>query len=68
MSDTTKPVGPAMQVLINQVLTRFNTDAEQLAAVALNDAKLDPADGWRFDIHRRCCVRETPTVPSPSAE
>ena len=63
MSMHTKPVGPAVQVLINQTLSRFNAEVEQLAAVALKDAGLDPADGWRFDIFKAQYVQQ----PAPAA-
>ena len=59
----TKPVGPAVQVLIDQVKSRFNAEVEQLALVALKDAKLDPADGWRFDIFNSVYVNQ-PAAPA----
>jgi hypothetical protein len=55
----TKPVGPAVQVLIDQVKSRFSAEVEQLAVIALKDAKLDPADGWRFDFFNAQYVHVT---------
>jgi hypothetical protein len=58
--DVTKPVGPAVRFLIQQTLARFNAEVEQLAAIALKDAGLDPADGWRFDIFQAQYVHQQP--------
>jgi len=60
MSQETKPVGIAVKVLINQVMAKFNAETEQLAQVALQDAGLDPADGWRFDIFNAQFVKHAP--------
>lgn len=60
MSQETKPVGIAVKVLINQVMAKFNVETEQLAQVALQDAGLDPADGWRFDIFNAQFVKQEP--------
>lgn len=66
MSQETKPVGVAVNVLINQVMARFNAEVENLAAVALKDAGLDPADGWRFDIFNAQFVKQD--VPASEAK
>lgn len=60
MSSNVKPVGAAVQVLINQVMGRLNAEVEQLAAVALKDAGLDPAEGWRFDFFNAQYVQQEP--------
>jgi hypothetical protein len=53
-----------MQVLIDQVKSRLNAEVEQLAAVALKDAGLDPAEGWRFDFFNSAYVNQ---APAPAA-
>jgi hypothetical protein len=58
MSQETKPVGEAVKVLISQVFGRFNAETEQLALVALKDAGLDPAEGWKFDIFNAQYVKD----------
>lgn len=58
MSQETKPVGEAVKVLIQQVFGRFNAEVEQLAALALKDAGLDPKDGWRFDAFNAQFVKQ----------
>jgi hypothetical protein len=64
MTHETKTVGAAMQVLIDQVKARLNAEVGQLAAIALKDAKLDPADGWRFDFFNAQYVNQ---APAPAA-
>lgn len=66
MTQETKPVGEAVKVLISQVLGRFNAETEQLALVALKDAGLDPADGWKFDIFNAQYVKQD--APAPAAK
>lgn len=66
MSQETKPVGIAVKVLINQVMAKFNVETEQLAQVALQDAGLDPAEGWRFDIFNAQFVKQD--VPASEAK
>ncbi len=51
-----------MQVLVDQVKARLNAEVEQLAAIALKDAKLDPADGWRFDFFNAQYVNQAPAL------
>lgn len=68
MSQDTKPVGIAVKVLIQQVLARFNAETEQLAQVALQDAGLDPADGWRFDIFNAQFVKQDLAPASEAKE
>lgn len=63
MTHETKTVGPAMQVLIDQVKSRLNVEVEQLAAIALKDAGLDPAQGWRFDFFNSVYVNQA-TAPA----
>lgn len=60
MSSETKPVGIAVKVLIQQVMARFNAETENLAQVALQDAGLNPAEGWRFDIFNAQFVKQEP--------
>jgi hypothetical protein len=52
-----------MQVLIDQVKSRLNVEVEQLAAIALKDAGLDPAEGWRFDFFNSAYVNQA-TAPA----
>jgi hypothetical protein len=52
-----------MQALINQVKSRLTAETEQLAVIALKDAGLDPADGWRFDFFNAVCVNQA-TAPA----
>lgn len=66
MAPETKPVGPALKVLVNQVMSRFQAETEQLAAVALQDAGLDPQQGWRFDIFNAQFVKQD--VPAAAAK
>jgi len=68
MSSNTKPVGAAVQVLINQVMGRLNAEVEQLAAVALKDAGLDAADGWRFDFFNAQYVQKDVQQDQPATE
>lgn len=63
MTHETKTVGPAMQVLIDQVKSRLNAEIEQVAAIALKDAGLDPAQGWRFDFFNSAYVNQA-TAPA----
>lgn len=60
MTHEHKTVGPAMQVLIDQVKSRLDVEIEQLAVLALKDADLNPADGWRFDFFNAAYVNQAP--------
>lgn len=66
MSQETKPVSPAVQILCQQVVQRFLSEQEQLAKIAFETDKLDPADGYRLDVFNAVYVKpaiqpDTPT-------
>lgn len=48
----TKPASEAIQMLTMQYRAQLQQAVDALAALALRDAKLDPKDGWRFDVER----------------
>ena len=48
---------PALQILCRQFVERFQYEQEQLAKVAFETDKLDPAEGWRFDVFHAVFVK-----------
>jgi len=50
MSQDTKPVSPAVQILCQQVVQRFIAEQEQLAKIAFETDSVDPAEGYRLDV------------------
>jgi hypothetical protein len=59
MSEPTTPIpaSPALQILCRQFIERFQYEQEQLAKVAFETDKLDPAEGWRFDAFNAVFVK-----------
>lgn len=53
----------AVQILCKQFVDRVVADQEQLAQIAFQTDKLNPADGWRFDAFKAEFV-QTPTGPA----
>ena len=45
----TREASEAVRTLVAQTLQRMGQEVEALSLMALRDAKLDPADGWRFN-------------------
>lgn len=68
MSEELRPVGDAVKILAQQVIGRFNAEAEQLAVVALKDAGLSKEDGWRFDIFNGVIVKQATEQAEPNTE
>jgi len=66
MSQETKPVSPAVQILCQQVVQRFLAEQEQLAKIAFETDQMDPAEGYRLDVFNAVYVKpaiqpDTPT-------
>ena len=59
MSDENKPVSPAVQILCQQVVQRFLNEQEQLAKIAFETDKMDPASGYRLDVFNSLYVKPT---------
>ena len=61
MSDET-PTAPetseAVRILTVSTMQRVRQMVEELAGVALRDAKLDPQDGWRYDTQNGVYVKQ----------
>ena len=53
----TRKASEAVEALTASTLAQIGQQVEALAQLALRDAKLDPADGWRYDAQRRLFVR-----------
>lgn len=49
----------AVQILCKQFVDRVMADQEQLAQIAFQTDKLDPAEGWRFDAFKAEFVQTT---------
>jgi len=62
---TPTPASPALQILCRQFVERFQYEQEQLAKVAFETDKLDPAEGWRFDAFNAVFVK--PEISSPDS-
>ena len=45
-----RPASEAVLALTRMTLAQIHTMSENLGGIALRDAKLDPADGWRYDL------------------
>jgi len=45
----TRPASPVVRALTAHVLQSVGTQVNELSLMALADAGLDPADGWRYD-------------------
>lgn len=54
----TRDASEAVKALSLATLQRFSREIEELSAMALRDAKLDPADGWRYDPQRGVYVKQ----------
>ena len=54
------PASPAVQILCRQFVERFQYEQEQLAKVAFETDKHDPASGLRFDVFNAVFV--TPEI------
>ena len=69
MSEPTTPIpaSPALQILCRQFIERFQYEQEQLAKVAFETDKLDPAEGWRFDAFHETACRDLVTLRDGSA-
>jgi len=65
MSQETKSVSPAVQILCQQVVQRFVLEQEQLAKIAFETDKLDPAEGYRLDVFNAVYVKPeiAPAIP-----
>ncbi len=48
----------AVQILCKQFVDRMVADQEQLAQIAFQTDKLDPAEGWRFDAFKAEFVKQ----------
>lgn len=46
----TRPASEAIVALTAQVAQQVALIHQNLGAIALRDAKLDPADGWRYNV------------------
>ena len=66
MSHDTKPVSPAVQILCQQVVQRFIAEQEQLAKIAFETDKLDPAEGYRLDVFNAVYVKPAVTPDTPT--
>jgi hypothetical protein len=62
---TTEPVpetrnaSEAVKALTAETMRRIGQEIASLGALALRDAGLDSADGWRYDIERHHYVRQS---------
>lgn len=66
MSQDTKPVSPAVQILCQQVVQRFLSEQEQLAKIAFETDQMDPADGYRLDVINAVYVKPAISPESPT--
>lgn len=64
MTADTKPAGEAVTFLAQQAVEKFKIEAEAVGVLALKDAGLNAADGWRFDIFNAQYVNQ---APAPAA-
>lgn len=60
------PASPAVQILCRQFVERFQYEQEQLAKVAFETDKHDPASGLRFDAFNAVFV--TPEIAPAAVE
>lgn len=63
MSAETQSASVAVQILCKQFVDRIAADQEQLAQIAFQTDKLNPAEGWRFDAFKAEFVK-TSTGPA----
>ena len=62
------PASSALQILCRQFVERFQYEQEQLAKVAFETDKHDPAEGWRFDAFNAVFVKpDLPPTDIPPA-
>lgn len=60
----THPASPAVTLLCQQFTQLVQAEVERLAKVAFETDKLDPAEGWRFDVFNAVFVKPE-IVPAP---
>jgi hypothetical protein len=53
----TLPASEAIHALTAQYKSQLQQAVDMLGALALRDAKLNPQDGWRFDVERVIYVK-----------
>lgn len=69
MSQETKPVSPAVNVLCQQVLQRFLIEREQLTKIAFETDGIDPASGYQLDVFNFVYVKPAiDPAPTPQPE
>lgn len=54
----TVPASEAVLALTAQVMKNIGVEVNELSALALRDAKLDPKDGWRYDPQNGVYVKQ----------
>jgi len=67
MSQETKPVSPAVQILCQQVVQRFLAEQEQLAKIAFETDSIDPASGYKLDVVNAVYVKPE-IAPAPTTD
>ncbi len=59
----TIPASEAVCALTREVLGRITREVADLQTLALRDAGLEPADGWRYDATKGVFVHVSPSAP-----
>ena len=54
-----RPASEAVKALTAKLMQDIGTQVNTLSALALRDAHLDPAEGWRYDPQRCVYVQES---------
>lgn len=57
MSDGSIAASPAVTILCQQFVAAVQAEQERLAKIAFETDKLDPAEGWRFDVFNAVFVK-----------
>jgi len=55
----TQKASAAVLILSRQLVERYQHDVQQMAQIAFETDKLDPKDGWRYDVFSGQFVKES---------
>lgn len=64
----TQKASAAVLILSRQLVERYQHDVQQLAQIAFETDKLDPQDGWRYDVFAGQFVKESVPDAAPPQE
>jgi hypothetical protein len=67
-SPETQSASAAVLILSRQFVERYQKELVQMAQVAFETDKLDPQDGWRYDVFTGQFVKESVPDAAPPQE